>query len=71
MRTAALPPNVSAMGAVDAELADPRARLAWVTGEGTVRHIGDPPADADLAEPGIADGYLLLVGRSDAEQAVA
>jgi ABC-2 type transport system ATP-binding protein len=49
---------------------DPRATLAWVTGEGSVRHIGEPPPGADLAEPGIADGYLLLVGRTD-EEAVA
>jgi len=43
---------------------DPRAQLAWVTGEGRVRHIGDPPAGAQLVEPTVEDGYLLLAGRS-------
>jgi ABC-2 type transport system ATP-binding protein len=44
---------------------DPRASLAWVTSEGVVRHIGEPPAGADLVEPTIGDGYLVLVGRTD------
>jgi ABC-2 type transport system ATP-binding protein len=42
---------------------DPRAELAWVTGEGRVRHIGDPPAGAHLVEPTVEDGYLVLAGR--------
>ena len=37
--------------------------LAWVTGEGRIRHIGDPPAGAQLVEPTVEDGYLLLAGR--------
>jgi ABC-2 type transport system ATP-binding protein len=41
---------------------DPRASLAWVTGDGMVRHIGDPPAGAQLAPPSIGDGYLVVVG---------
>ena len=41
---------------------DARAELAWVTGEGRVRHIGDPPAGAQLVEPTVEDGYLLLAG---------
>ena len=41
---------------------DPRARLAWVTSEGLVRHIGDPPPGAQLADPTVEDGYLLLTG---------
>ena len=41
---------------------DPRAQLAWVTGEGRVRHIGDPPSGAQLVEPTVEDGYLLLAG---------
>ncbi len=41
---------------------DPRARLAWRTAEGRHRNIGDAPAGAELAEPTIEDGYLLLVG---------
>ncbi|TMK86722.1 MAG: ABC transporter ATP-binding protein [Actinobacteria bacterium] len=41
---------------------DPRARLAWRTAEGRHRNIGDAPPGAELAEPTIEDGYLLLVG---------
>jgi ABC-2 type transport system ATP-binding protein len=42
---------------------DPRADLAWVTGEGRVRHIGEPPSGAQLVEPTVEDGYLILAGR--------
>jgi ABC-2 type transport system ATP-binding protein len=48
---------------------DARARLAWVTSEGLVRHIGDPPAGAQLADPTVEDGYLLLTGGNTAEVA--
>jgi ABC-2 type transport system ATP-binding protein len=41
---------------------DPRAELAWITGEGRVRHIGEPPAGAHLVEPTVEDGYLVLAG---------
>jgi ABC-2 type transport system ATP-binding protein len=41
---------------------DPRAQLAWITGDGMVRHIGDPPAGADLVAPTVEDGYLTLTG---------
>jgi ABC-2 type transport system ATP-binding protein len=41
---------------------DPRAELAWVTGEGRVRHIGQPPSGAQLVEPTVEDGYLVLAG---------
>ena len=41
---------------------DPRAELAWVTGEGRIRHIGEPPAGAQLVEPTVEDGYLVLAG---------
>ncbi len=43
---------------------DLRAQLAWVTGEGRIRHIGDPPTGAHLVEPTVEDGYLLLAGRT-------
>lgn len=46
---------------------DDRARLAWVTADGAVRHIGDPPAGARLVEPTVEDGYLLLAGGSTAD----
>lgn len=45
---------------------DTRAELAWVTGDGQVRHIGDPPAGAHLVEPTVEDGYLVLSGRDAA-----
>ena len=38
------------------------ARLSWRTGEGIYRHVGEPPAGAELVEPTIDDGYLLLIG---------
>jgi ABC-2 type transport system ATP-binding protein len=42
---------------------DARAELAWITGEGRIRHIGEPPAGAHLVEPTVEDGYLVLAGR--------
>ncbi|MEO7430190.1 MAG: ATP-binding cassette domain-containing protein, partial [Acidimicrobiales bacterium] len=41
---------------------DPTAQLAWITGEGMVRHIGEPPAGAQLVAPTVEDGYLTLTG---------
>ena len=38
------------------------ADLAWVTGDGRVRHIGSPPSGAELVPPTVEDGYLLLAG---------
>jgi ABC-2 type transport system ATP-binding protein len=46
---------------IDAER-DPSASLAWITGAGMVRHIGRPPAGADLVPPTVEDGYLTLTG---------
>ena len=43
---------------------DPSAQLAWMTSEGAIRHIGDPPTGARIDEPRVEDGYLLLVGES-------
>ena len=45
------------------------AELAYRTGDGRVRHLGTPPAGADIVEPTLEDGYLLLVGRFDEEAA--
>jgi ABC-2 type transport system ATP-binding protein len=39
----------------------PGALAAWRTGAGSYRNIGDPPAGAELIEPSIEDGYLMLV----------
>jgi ABC-2 type transport system ATP-binding protein len=41
---------------------EPGARLSWRTSDGLHRHVGDPPSGAELAEPALEDGYLLLVG---------
>ena len=48
---------------------DPRAQLAWRLGDGRYRNLGDPPAGAEPAEPTLEDGYLLLVGRQETEEA--
>ncbi|MGH2727576.1 MAG: ABC transporter ATP-binding protein [Actinomycetota bacterium] len=47
----------------------PGARLSWRTGEGRRRSIGDPPPGAELTEPTIEDGYMLLVGEDALEGA--
>lgn len=39
---------------------DPQAELAWVTAEGRVRHIGEPPQGAEAAPSTVEDGYLVL-----------
>ena len=41
---------------------DPAAQLAWRTGSGRFRNVGDPPPSAELIEPALEDAYLLLVG---------
>ena len=41
---------------------DPSAQLAWITGEGMVRHIGTPPDGSQLVDPTVEDGYLTLTG---------
>jgi len=67
VRFAGTPTALAAIAADRVWLAadrDPRAELAWVTGEGRVRHIGDPPAGAQMVEPTVEDGYLLLAGHS-------
>lgn len=44
------------------------ARLSWRTGEGIYRHVGEPPVAAELVEPTIDDGYLLLIGERALEE---
>lgn len=39
-----------------------RAVLSWRTGDGSYRHIGDPPLGASLTAPTLDDAYLLMVG---------
>jgi ABC-2 type transport system ATP-binding protein len=50
---------------------DERAVLAWRTGDGRFRHIGDPPPGVAIVEPVIDDAYLLLVGGSNTRDEVA
>jgi ABC-2 type transport system ATP-binding protein len=46
--------------------ADPPGRVqSWVTSDSRTRNIGEPPAGADLVEPTIDDGYLLLTSRHE------
>jgi len=49
----------------------PEARLSWLTGEGRHRNIGDAPDGAELVEPMVEDGYLLLVGHRAVEEVAA
>jgi ABC-2 type transport system ATP-binding protein len=44
---------------------------SWRTGTGRYRHIGDPPAGAELLEPSLEDGYLMLVDVSATEEVAA
>lgn len=38
-----------------------KAVAGWLTGRGTYRNIGTPPAGAELVPPTLEDGYLLLL----------
>ncbi|HEX9236534.1 MAG TPA: ATP-binding cassette domain-containing protein, partial [Actinomycetota bacterium] len=49
----------------------PSARLSWRTAVGRFRHIGEAPDGAELIEPTIEDGYLVLVGHQAMAEAVA
>ena len=44
------------------ERRDPRAAVAWRTGDGRYRNVGAAPPGAHLVEPSIEDAYLLLIG---------
>lgn len=51
---------------------DPGARAGWRTGDGTFRNVGHPPAGAQLLEPTLEDGYLLVLDtRHDTTEAAA
>ena len=54
-----------------AEQRDPRAKLWWRTAEGRHRHVGDPPSAAQLVDPTLEDGYLLLVGHQATVEGIA
>jgi ABC-2 type transport system ATP-binding protein len=38
------------------------ARLSYRTGEGRYRNIGSAPGNAELIDPSVEDGYLMLLG---------
>lgn len=44
----------------ESERPDSSATLSWMTGSGSHRNIGEPPAAALTVEPTIDDGYLLV-----------
>jgi ABC-2 type transport system ATP-binding protein len=46
---------------------DPAAQLAWRTGDGRHRNLGDPPPGMVTLAPALEDGYLLLVGAAAEE----
>jgi ABC-2 type transport system ATP-binding protein len=46
---------------------EPGALASWRAGTGRYRHVGDPPAGAELLEPSVEDGYLLLVDTTQQE----
>ena len=59
------PAELAARAAGRVWVADERhagARLSWRTSDGRHRHVGDPPAAAEMAEPTLEDGYLLTLG---------
>jgi ABC-2 type transport system ATP-binding protein len=39
---------------------DERAIRSWQTAEGRFRHLGEPPAQAEVVAPTLDDGYLLV-----------
>jgi len=45
---------------------DPGAVRSWLTPTGSFRHLGDPPSGAQVVDPTLDDGYLLLARREHA-----
>jgi ABC-2 type transport system ATP-binding protein len=41
---------------------DPRAQIAWRTGDGLHRNLGSAPDGVETVTPTLEDGYLLLLG---------
>jgi ABC-2 type transport system ATP-binding protein len=50
---------------------EPQALASWRTGTGHYRHVGDPPPNAELLEPTLEDGYLMLVDVTAMQEAAA
>ncbi|WP_320785043.1 ABC transporter ATP-binding protein [Streptomyces sp. CRN 30] len=53
------------------ERRDEGAMAGWRTGTGEFRNVGDPPDGAELLEPTLEDGYLLVLDGAGAEVAAA
>jgi ABC-2 type transport system ATP-binding protein len=49
------------------EVRAPEALASWRAGTGRYRNVGNPPPGAELLEPTVEDGYLLLVDAAAAE----
>ncbi|TDC84197.1 ATP-binding cassette domain-containing protein [Micromonospora sp. KC606] len=49
----------------------PEALASWRAGTGRYRHVGDPPTGAELLEPTVEDGYLMLVDATADQEAYA
>jgi ABC-2 type transport system ATP-binding protein len=47
------------------------ALAAWRTGAGSYHNIGDPPPGAEIVEPSIEDGYLMLIDAAGVTREVA
>lgn len=64
------PPDLAHVAAGKVWMADdkpPSARIFWRTATGQYRAVGNPPDGADLIDPNIEDGYLMLVGSAALE----
>ncbi len=51
------------------EVRDPAALAGWRLGSGLFHHVGEPPSGAEIVDPTLEDGYLLLLGGRLAEVA--
>ena len=63
VRFAGTPAELAALAAGrvwEDDTQDPRAIRSWITATGAFRHLGEPPAGAQVVDPTLDDGYLLL-----------
>ena len=63
VRFAGTPAELAALAAGrvwEDDTQDPCAIRSWVTPTGAFRHLGEPPAGAQVVDPTLDDGYLLL-----------
>ena len=63
VRFAGTPPELAGLAAGrvwEDDRQDPAAIRSWLTASGSYRHLGDPPTGAQVVDPTLDDGYLLL-----------